>query len=716
MEYGVIKQVNQLDSQRFFPMICCLRWRADATRSLLDDRIPVFELHKKSGKSPRVVLQLADLMRRESVDIVHSHNWSTFLFAVAAAALARVPTTIHGEHGRDVKGLERRRVLFSRLLALGVTRLVTATEHLSRELVREWKVRPEKIAVIPNGVDLDAFAPRFDRGIDGGGLAESPFEPAPDDLIVMSVGGLRPIKDQPTLLRAFARLRQALPAAKLILVGSDHGTGIQATLEQLAAELGLGDAVWFTGERRDIPRLLRLCDLYVNTSLFEGMSNTILEAMAAGKPVLATAVGGNPELVTDGVTGCTVPPGDVAALTERMQRLLSDPELRGRLGRAGRERVEANHGMSTMVRAYSDLYEEVFLRARLRRARSGREKLKQAIARGLRWSSLSRLRELAGPDRLTILTYHRVLPLRASLEYPFQGMVMPRDLFEAQMAHLASKHNVVPLADAIRLLAQDRLPGRAVSITFDDGYRDNFDHALPVLRKYGISATFFLVTRAIDGKIRLWWDAVADHVEQLSRSSRLSDRRRLDLPPWMSTLIGELNAGKSHQQVTRELVDRLNGLSRKERTEANHALSACAEAEEEKGSDLMLDWDRVRRMIDAGMHVGAHTLNHAFLDELEEGEIRQEITGSVAALQQETGVTVRLFSFPRGRSGKSAKRIVHQLGLEAAVTTEPGSNKRGADPFQIKRVDAGYCRHDGGFDRALFETEFRGWFDSLRRV
>ncbi len=94
MEYGVIKQVNRLDSRRFFPMICCLRWRAEATGSLLDARVPVFELHKKSGKSPQVISQLADLFRRESVDIVHSHNWPTFLLAVAAAALARVSATI----------------------------------------------------------------------------------------------------------------------------------------------------------------------------------------------------------------------------------------------------------------------------------------------------------------------------------------------------------------------------------------------------------------------------------------------------------------------------------------------------------------------------------------------------------------------------------------------------------------------------------------------
>ncbi len=130
----------------------------------------------------------------------------------------------------------------------------------------------------------------------------------------------------------------------------------------------------------------------------------------------------------------------------------------------------------------------------------------------------------------------------------------------------------------------------------------------------------------------------------------------------------------------------------------------------------MLDWDRVRRLIDVGMQVGAHTLNHAFMDELDDEEIRQEILGSVEALRQQTGARVQLFSFPRGRYGESAKRIVRGLGLQAAVTTEPGSNRRGADPFQLKRVDAGYCRHDGGFDCALFETELQGWFDGLRGV
>src|SRR6185295_9241732 len=119
----------------------------------------------------------------------------------------------------------------------------------------------------------------------------------------------RTIKDHPTLLRAFALAHREDPMARLLLIGQGSAADPRAGLDRMAEELGVGDAVRFAGVRHDIPRLLRICDVYVNSSRFEGMSNTILEAMAAGRPVVATAVGGNPELVEDGVTGFLVPPG-----------------------------------------------------------------------------------------------------------------------------------------------------------------------------------------------------------------------------------------------------------------------------------------------------------------------------------------------------------------------------------------------------------------------
>jgi len=143
------------------------------------------------------------------------------------------------------------------------------------------------------------------------------------------------------------------------LIGQGSAKNPRGGLDREAAALGVGEAVRFAGVRTDIPRLLRTCDVYVNSSRYEGMSNTILEAMAAGRPVVATAVGGNPDLVGDGVTGYLVPAGDPEAMAGRILQLLGDEPLRGRFGGAGRARVEAVHSMPSMVRAYAALYSEL---------------------------------------------------------------------------------------------------------------------------------------------------------------------------------------------------------------------------------------------------------------------------------------------------------------------------------------------------------------------
>jgi L-malate glycosyltransferase len=362
MEYGVVKLVNRLDPKKIESMIVCMRHQTDDVRQLLSSRIPVFELHKSPGRNWRVIGRLAARLRSERVDIVHSHNWSTFLYSVAAARLAGISTVVHGEHGKDDTVTDPRRTLASRILARGVSRVCTVSRDLAESVVRDWHLPRERVAWIPNGVDLEEFG--RDHPIDG--LREE-LGLASGDRVVMNTGGFRTVKDHPTLLRAFARVHRDDPASRLVLIGHGSAADPRSGLDRMAGELGVGDSVRFAGVRHDIPRLLRVCDVYVNSSKFEGMSNTILEAMAAARPVVATAVGGNPELVKDGVTGFLVPAGQPDEMAARVGELLRDPALRSRMGAAGRARIEADHSMAEMVRAYSDLYEELWARREGRR-------------------------------------------------------------------------------------------------------------------------------------------------------------------------------------------------------------------------------------------------------------------------------------------------------------------------------------------------------------
>ena len=361
MEYGVIKLVNRLDATRFSSLICCLAFQTDVTRPLLDKRVSVHELRRQPGRDLRMIFRIASLIRKERVDIVHSHNWPTFFYATMAAYLTWVPI-IHGEHGRESRAVPRRRVLLGKWLAKSVNRIVAVSSHLACQLESLWSLRPGLITVIPNGVDVGRFGEEY---VLDDILRE--FRWTNENRVVLNVGGLRPVKDHHTLVRAFARVYEKAPRARLLLVGSDHGSGIKEELQNLAADLGIRNAVHFAGVRRDIPQLQSLCSVYANTSLFEGMSNTVLEAMAAGNPVIATDVGGNPELVEDGMTGFLFPSGNDQQLAERLEQLLTNPHLAGEMGIAGRRKAEQKHSIFPMVRDYGGLYEGVFWRDRSKR-------------------------------------------------------------------------------------------------------------------------------------------------------------------------------------------------------------------------------------------------------------------------------------------------------------------------------------------------------------
>jgi sugar transferase (PEP-CTERM/EpsH1 system associated) len=347
MEYGVIKLLNHLDPRRYDSMICCQSHQVDATRSLLGAHVRVFEMHRRPGFDGGLVLHMASLFRREHVQIVHSHNWPTFLYSCLATSLAGTPVFLHGEHGHEDPGAPVRRLGVKRILARRPARLTTVSAGLSEELRTLWRVPADRVQTVANGVDLARFGAegaresiRRELGLD------------PDTLVVTSVGMVRPVKDHPTLLRAFALSHRDHPAARLLLVGK----GDWDPIRELARGLGIESAVVVAGERRDIPEILAGSDVYVNSSTTEGMSNTILEAMAAGRPVVATAVGGNPELVEEGVTGFLVPAGNPEVIGAAISRLLSDGDLRQRMGQAGRNRVELRHSLERMARDYDSLY------------------------------------------------------------------------------------------------------------------------------------------------------------------------------------------------------------------------------------------------------------------------------------------------------------------------------------------------------------------------
>jgi sugar transferase (PEP-CTERM/EpsH1 system associated) len=359
LENGVVNLVNHAGAD-FRHVIVCMTGEG-AMRDRLKPGIEVFALGKRPGQDLGAVWRLVTLLARLRPAVVHSRNWPAF-DAVPAARLAGVSVVVHGEHGREVTdphGRNARRNRLRRTLAPLVTRFVTVSRDLERWLVEDVRLPARKVLTIPNGVKLERFGRTSSQ--EARRRLGLPAEAA----IVGTVGRLDPVKDQAALVRAFAALRSGHPEALLILAGEGP---CRPDLTRLISELGLAGRVRLLGDCPDVALVLAALDLFVLPSIAEGMSNTLLEAMAAGIPVVATRVGGNPELVEDGAAGRLVPPQDPAALAEVMAGYLDDPHLRTLHGKAARQRATEHFGLDRMCAAYTGLY----LRLLRRRVTGGR--------------------------------------------------------------------------------------------------------------------------------------------------------------------------------------------------------------------------------------------------------------------------------------------------------------------------------------------------------
>ncbi len=347
LENGLVNLVNWMPHDKYRHVIICLTDSGDFSKRIERSDVVIHALHKRPGQDPIVHWRLWKLLRKLRPQVMHTRNVGTLEYVITAA-LAGVPCRVHGEHGWDAgdpQGRRWRYKLLRRLCSPLLARVITVSEHMRRWATSEVGTSERRVVHIYNGVDTQRFAP---------GSQRLPHEIPDGALVVGMVARLDPIKDPMTLLQAFARLRVRHDNAYLVIVGNGP---LREQIEGHVEAAGLTDSVWMAGARDDIPALLRGMDIFVLPSLNEGISNTILEAMATGLPVIATRAGGNPELVVAGETGSLFAPGDVAGLTAHLEAYAGNADLRRRHGAAARRRVESTFSPQAMVDGYLSLYD-----------------------------------------------------------------------------------------------------------------------------------------------------------------------------------------------------------------------------------------------------------------------------------------------------------------------------------------------------------------------
>ena len=356
-ELVAVELANRMDRTRFDVEVCVTRRAADpGMRAELDATgLAVIDLDRGSVRHLRPWVRFTRHLRSRPVDILHAHTFGSNLWASALGRIARTPVVIATEHTWSYEGQPARAFLDRHVVGRS-SAFVAVSERDRARMIEIERVPAGVIRVIPNGY-IGAAAPSAPA------LASLLASP-PEGLVVGAVAGLRPQKRLDVLIRAFGLARSSFPGAQLVLIGEGSERG---ALEALVGSLGLQGAVTFLGRRADAVGLMAQLDVFALSSDFEGSPLSVIEAMWWSRPIVATGVGGVPELIVDGESGLLTPAGSVDALAAALGRVLGDAGLRAQIGARARERAVGEFGFERCVSAWQDLYSELYERSGGRR-------------------------------------------------------------------------------------------------------------------------------------------------------------------------------------------------------------------------------------------------------------------------------------------------------------------------------------------------------------
>ncbi len=352
-ERVVCDLVRAFNDDEFKTSVCCLDELGAFGEDLISEGYDVLVLNRRPGVDLDLARRLRQTYTEQNADIIHSHQYTPYFYSALASLFSGRKPVIFTEHGRHYPDrLRLRRAFFNQLLRPTTFAYTGVSEFTRQSLIRYERMPAGRIRTIYNGVRPNGNGPASgkEQARSSLGLSES-------DLLILSIGRMDPVKDFGTMIRAFADISVSFPHASLWIAGGGDETYCR-NLAGLIDNLKLREKATLLGNRRDTRELLSACDLFVLPSITEAASMTLLEAMSAGKAVIATNTGGNPEIVAHEETGLLVDAGAPVGMADAMKRLLADADLRLKMGKAGYRRLEENFAMGTILQQYKELYVE----------------------------------------------------------------------------------------------------------------------------------------------------------------------------------------------------------------------------------------------------------------------------------------------------------------------------------------------------------------------
>lgn len=348
-ELLVLDFLKRLNRDKYAPTVCSLKKNGSIEKDFKTAGIPVLVADKKDGIDLSLPFKLARIFCREKIDIVHTHNAAPWLYGGIASRILNSKILFHTEHA-NLYGHDKKMMLAERYLSRITSRVIVDADKVGDFLVNTEKINRNKIELVFNGVDIDKYSnikinrvsKRLELGI------------TPEQKLIGIVARLSRVKDHKNLLDAHSAIIKIIPEARLMIIGDGE---LRVELENYSEAKGLKNHVIFLGTRSDIPELLKILDVFVLCSTSEGLPVTILEAMAAGLPIVATNVGGNPEVIVDNHSGFLVPAKNPQKLAETIISILNDETLACDFGKNGQTRCRELFSLDGMVKKYSELYE-----------------------------------------------------------------------------------------------------------------------------------------------------------------------------------------------------------------------------------------------------------------------------------------------------------------------------------------------------------------------
>lgn len=346
-EMIVRRLASSLDSNRYRSVVCLFRpgWLYDVCQQA---GLPTYVLGIKGAFDLQWARAFASLLKAENIAVIHAHEFTANTYGTLLGKLANVPV-VATVHGKNYYWEQAKRRIAYRFVGR-TAKLIAVSQDLKQFVVQRVGIPPDRIKVIYNGVET-YLCPQADR------LQTVQAELGLNcwDHVIGVVGSLYPVKGHVYLIRALPAILRECPNTVVLLVGRGE---LESSLKAEASRLGIEDHIRFLGFRNDVPVILSLLDVFVLPSLSEGLSVALLEAMAAERPVVATRVGGNVELVHDGETGYLIPSENPHVMADRVVMLLRNKAQAKAFGSRGKERVERHFSLAGMVRAYQDCYEQ----------------------------------------------------------------------------------------------------------------------------------------------------------------------------------------------------------------------------------------------------------------------------------------------------------------------------------------------------------------------